>query len=124
MEDIKLANYEWVVVRGDDETLSGTYTTDTGDIVPLTDCEMQMQIRTRPGGKLILTKTSDPASGITIVEDEGSFEIKLSDEETLLFGFKYAWYDVKVQAADGSKRTLFGGRMPVIDSVTQWEDPA
>ena len=124
MDDPKFPTYEWVVVKGDDEILTGAYTNDAGDVEPLTDCEIQMQIRTRPGGKLILAKTSNPAAGITIVEEEGTFAIALTDTETSLFGFAYAWYDVKVEAADGSRKTLFGGRLVVEESTTIWEVPA
>lgn len=112
--------WEWEVAKGDDDAITGAYTNDDGSIEPLTNCDVQCQIRSRPGGRLYLNLTSTPAAGITIDEAAGTFEIVITDTQTLLFDWKYAWYSVAVKAADDTIRTLFHGKMKTVEVSTIW----
>ena len=116
----RFPEWEWEVGKGDDDTISGAYTNDDGSVEPLTGCDIQCQIRNRPGGRLLLNLTSDPAAGITISEAEGTFEIKITDTQTLAFDWKYGYYSVAVKNASGDIKTLFHGRMTVVEMSTEW----
>jgi hypothetical protein len=83
--------------------------------VDLTGCSARMQIRDKPGGRLLLELSS--GSGLTL-EPAGALHREISAEQTAALDFQAAVYDLEVTFADGTVQRWAEGEVVLSPQVT------
>ena len=82
----------------------------------LTNCVIEMQLRTQPGQPVALSLTSVENAGITITEPtEGKFQI---NEQVIDIPAREYLYDIKITFPDGEVRRWIEGVFNVINVIT------
>ena len=87
----------------------------------LTGFQGRMQIREKieAADPALISLTSSPAAGISIVGAEGRVNVVISDEQTATLSIKRGVYDLEVEGADGRVYRLLQGSVIVDPNVTR-----
>jgi hypothetical protein len=105
--------YNLVIYRGDTATWQFVLWEDVGKTVPfdLTGASAKAEIRSRPGGVLMVTLDVSLAMPNTVI-------VSLSEANSLtLNGGVYAW-DLPVTLSSGTVQTMVAGPVTVTEDVT------
>lgn len=109
-------NYK--VIQGDNFQLSITYNDPEGTPIDLTGYSVLMEVKDRPGGKILSASAryvpadiSNPAieDGITVDPLDGKIDIDLSSTKTKNFNLPKSAYQVQITDLYGTKTTLLNG---------------
>ena len=109
-------NYK--VIQGDNFQLSITYNDPEGTPIDLTGYSVLMEVKDRPGGKILSASAryvpadiSNPAieDGITVDALDGKIDIDLSSTKTKNFNLPKSAYQVQITDLYGTKTTLLNG---------------
>ena len=106
------------IVQGDSFPLSIVYKDSSGSAINLTDYSAKMEVRDKPGGK-ILCATASVGDGITITSaSTGTIDILLSSTKTSNFTIPKAAYQFNITSS-ATKTTLLYGWFIVEKSVIE-----
>lgn len=106
------ARVVWEVVRGDDETLVLTITTDGSTPVDISARTYVSTVAAEPGGAAVTTATCTVTDGAN-----GVLTMVLTDTKTDLLTGSLYWYDL-VETSGSNESTLILAPMPVVRRVT------
>lgn len=113
---MKDVNYN--IIQGDSFVLSLNYVDSSGSPVDLTGYSALMEIRDKPGGRILSASASyAPASGsvgpisdgIIVTASSGKIDINLSPNKTKNFNLPKSAYQVQITSSAGQKITVLTG---------------
>jgi hypothetical protein len=115
MEEV---NFE--VVQGDNFDINLVYKSSDGSVVDLTDYTVRMDVRDRPGGKVLCASATESNNGISIDGPEGKIYIEFSSSQTKKFTIPTASYQILLINNDDNKReTILNGYFKVKAAVVK-----
>jgi len=104
---LKDVNYD--VIQGDSFQLDFTYTDELGAAINLTGYQIHMEVRDKPGGK-ILCATCSIGDGVTITNaTHGTFSLVVSPAKTRKFVYPKSAFQVQVTSSSGIVSTIHKG---------------
>jgi hypothetical protein len=104
------------VVQGDTFTIVVTYKNPNGSAINLTDFTARMDVRDKPGGKILCASATQNNNGITIDALNGKITIEFTPEQTKKFTLPSAAYQLQIDN-NGEKITLAQGYFQVSSAV-------
>ncbi len=122
------ANYDLFIEQGATFSFTMTYghkdgTVDANgipNVVPydITGCQARMQIRQRPGSKVLISATSRNG-GITFDDPTtGKIRVTITDEATDSLNVKRAMYDLELSYPSGQVRRILQGAVRISPQIT------
>lgn len=106
--DFSVKESNFSIVQGDSFALQVLYKDSNGSPINLTGYSATMEVRDRPGGKVICA-TASIGDGITITSASGGqIDILLSSAKTNTFTVPKAAYQFKISSASTSTTLLYG----------------
>lgn len=97
------------------------YQTHDGQPKDMTDAHAKLQVRTAPGGDLVLALAD--GEGITLGGVTGGVDVWMSASDTASLTQPRCVYDLLVDFGGGDRRRLLEGAVLVDPPVTVWELP-
>lgn len=114
------AKKDLYIEQGATFEFSLVWTDDADAPKDLTGYQGRMQIREKVDSETALVSlTSSPAAGITIVGAEGRVNIVISDDQTMALNIKKGVYDLEVESGTGTVYRLLQGAVTVDPNVTR-----
>jgi hypothetical protein len=104
------------VVQGDTFTLEVTYKDPNGSAIDLTGYTAKMDVRDKPGGKILCASANELNNGIVIDDLNGKIIIKFSSSQTKKFTVPNAAYQLQIDN-NQEKITLMQGYLQVATAV-------
>jgi len=106
--DFSVKESNFSIVQGDSFSLQILYKDSSGSAVNLTGYTASMEIRNKPGGKILCATASD-GDGITITSASGGqIDILLPSSKTSLFTVPKAAYQFKIASSSTTTTLLYG----------------
>ena len=106
--DFSVKESNFSIVQGDTFALQILYKDSSGSAINLTGYSANMEIRDKPGGKIVCA-TASVGDGITITSASGGqIDILISSEKTNSFTVPRAAYQFKISSASTSTTLLYG----------------
>lgn len=106
--DFSTKESNFSLVQGDTFSLQILYKDNSGSAINLTGYSAYMEIRDRPGGKILCT-TASIGDGISITSASGGqIDILLSSEKTKTFTVPKAAYQFQISSASTTTTLLYG----------------
>lgn len=127
------ATYDLYIEQGTTFRFTATYARYDGTLnvdgtdhtIPydLTDCQLRMQIRQRPGSEVLASATTRNG-GIVIDPDPttGRFTVTLTDELTDTLAIKRAQWDCEVSFPSGDVLRILQGKVTISANITMDAD--
>ena len=104
---LKDVNYD--VIQGDSFQLDVTYTDELGAPINLGGYQINMEVRDKPGGK-ILCATCSIGDGITVTDAaNGVFSLVVSPAKTRKFVYPKSAFQIQVISSSGIVSTIHKG---------------
>ncbi len=108
------------VVQGDTFTIKVMYKNPNGTAVDLTDYTVKMDVRDKPGGKILCGSATEENGGVNIDGPNGEIDIEFSSSQTKKFTIPTAAYQILlINNDDGKKTTLTQGYFKVSAAVVK-----
>jgi hypothetical protein len=105
------------VVQGDTFNIVVTYKNPNGSAIDLTDFTARMDVRDKPGGKILCASATEN-NGITISNADGEITVEFSPSQTKKFTLPNSAYQLKItNSNNGQQTTLLQGYLQVSSAV-------
>lgn len=106
------------VVQGDTFTIRIAYKNPDGTAIDLTDFTAQMDVRDKPGGKILCASATEENGGIVMGGTTGIIEVEFSHDQTKRFTTPKASYQMKIINTNNDDQvTLTTGYIKVYQAV-------
>jgi hypothetical protein len=106
------------IVQGDTFTIQATYKNPDGSVIDLTDYSAQMDVRDKPGGKILCASATELNNGISIDGENGKINVEFTPSQTRKFTLPNSAYQLKITNNDtGQQTTLTQGYIQVSSAV-------
>lgn len=105
-------------VQGDTFTIRLIYKNPNGTPIDLTDFTAQMDVRDKPGGKILCATATEQNGCVTIDGPNGTVEVEFSHDQTKKFTTPTSSYQLKViNKNNDDQTTLSTGYIQVYQAV-------
>jgi hypothetical protein len=104
------------VVQGDTFTIVVSYKNPNGTAINLTGAAARMDVRDKPGGKVLCASATQNNGGITIDGPSGQITVEFTPDQTKKFTIPSAAYQLQIDSG-GEKITLTQGYLQVSSAV-------
>lgn len=106
------------VIQGDTFTIVVTYNNPDGSAVDITDFTAKMDVRDKPGGKVLCASANEENQGIVIDGTNGKITVKFTPAQTKKFTLPNSAYQLKIiNSATNTQTTLLQGYLQVSSAV-------
>ena len=112
---------DWTLELRQGETCRATFRlvdATTGEPEDISGSTARLHIRERADASAALLALTT-GSGLTIDGSAGTISVLITDEQTAALNFRRAVYDLELEAADGSVRTIAAGGARLAREVTR-----
>lgn len=108
------------IVQGDTFTIKVVYKNPNGTAIDLTDYTVKMDVRDKPGGKILCASATEQNNSVSIDGPAGEINIELTPSQTKKFTIPTAAYQILlINNDDGAKTTLTQGYFKVSQAVVK-----
>lgn len=105
-------------VQGDTFNIKLVYKNSNGTPINLLNYTAQMDVRDRPGGKILCATATEQNGGITISHINGIIEVKFNNNQTRKFTTPKSSYQLKIINNNNNEQlTLINGYIQVYQAV-------
>lgn len=112
-------NTDFEIEKGTSFVRTVAYLDENEDPIDITGYTAIMRLRAENNNTSTLYLTLETGSGITIADAAaGEFEVTITDEQTTLFPFTQAHYDMIVESPAGVKTKILKGVINVNPSIS------
>lgn len=102
------------IYKGDTMTgFSVLVTDEAGNDFPLTGYQVKADVKKDYNGSVVFSLNPE-------IDDSIANKINIPVQDMNFGVYKYKW-DLRIQAPDGEKTTIYYGELPIINVVSQWQ---
>jgi hypothetical protein len=106
------------VIQGDTFTIVVTYKNPDGSVIDITDFSARMDVRDKPGGKVLCASATQENGGVTIDGPNGQLTIEFTPSQTKKFTIPSAAHQLKITNLNSNQETtLVQGYLQVSSAV-------
>ena len=106
------------VIQGDTFTIVVTYKNPNGSVIDITDFTARMDVRDKPGGKVLCASATENNGGIVIDGPNGEITIEFTPAQTKKFTIPNAAHQLKITNLNTNQETtLVQGYLQVSSAV-------
>ena len=116
---MEAGRYDFEISQGTTFRREFVWKDDAGVVIDITGYTAKMQLRKTKESSVVLHEASTSNSGLTITGAQGKVALLITDEQSALFTFSSAYYDLELYSTGGETYRILEGKVRLNKEVTR-----